>query len=312
MSNYYILGTKYGEKNNKDISKYLEDKQAISIGFCWETDLTKYYGRNLNELDKLLRANGEKGTTVSQVKKFISLKPGDIVALKSTGSPIGKKARLEIISYAVVVERNGIVYRHDPENFPKGLGHLINVEFLEFGIERKFELGYGQTVHKLTDRNHIDLVFGDYVGIFPIKKSSNPSGTKQKNLSESLITFSSSYIRKAIHNKIQQGVYEKMVKLFGEDSVKMEENFVDIIFTTKQLIELIEVKPYNSATQCIREGLGQLLSYYHKHYQNKQNVHLVIIGRNNPSSADKSFIEFVQKSLNVNFTYRSWEHLGSH
>ena len=114
-----------------------------------------------------------------------------------------------------------------------------------------------------------------------------------------------------MHNKIQQGVYDKMVSLFGDKAVKMEENFVDIIFTSNEYTELIEVKPYHSATYCIREGLGQLLSYYQKHYQNKKNIHLVIIGLNKPNSTDKDFIEFIQKTINVSFSYRSWEDLNN-
>jgi len=312
MNNFYILGTKYGEKNNEDVSQYLPEKEAVSIGFSWSTDLATFYNGNFLELDKMLRDNGEKPITIAQVKKFLSLKPGDLIALKSTGSPIGKMANLEIIGYAVVVERNGIVYKHDPDDFPLGLGHLINVDFLELDIQRKLQLGYGQTVHKLKNQNHIDLIFGDYATVLPQRKTTSQLGTKMKNTSESLVTVSANFIRKAVHNKIQQGVYEKMINLFGEDAVKMEENFVDIIFTTKEFTELIEVKPYHSVTYCIREGLGQLLSYYQKHYQNRKNVHLVIIGRNKPNSVDKDFITFIQKTINVKFTYRSCEQLGSH
>ena len=47
MSNFYIIGTKYGEHNNEDITPYLLDKQAIAIGFCWEYDLSKFYNANL-------------------------------------------------------------------------------------------------------------------------------------------------------------------------------------------------------------------------------------------------------------------------
>src|SRR5690606_38434884 len=120
---------------------------------------------------------------------------------------------------------------------------------------------------------------------------------------------SANYIRKAVHNKIQQGVYNIYVTAFGSNHVKMEENFVDIIFTTEDATELIEVKPYNTAIHCIREGLGQLLSYYHKHYLDKKNVTLTIIGSKEPNAEDKLFIDFIQTTLTVNFRYDSWERL---
>ncbi len=159
MSNFFIIGTKYGEHNDEDITPYLLDKKAIAIGFCWATDLTKFYNSDLANLDKLLRSKGEKPSTIAQMKRFLSLQPGDIIALKSVGSPIRTTARLEIIGYAIVTERNGLVYRHEPDNFPKGLGHLINVDFLEFGIKRTLQLGYGRSIHQLHNKNHIDLVF---------------------------------------------------------------------------------------------------------------------------------------------------------
>ena len=312
MSKFYIIGTKYGEHNDEDITAYLLDKQAIAIGFCWDTDLTKFYNGDLDKLDELLREKGEKPSTIAQVKRFISLQPGDIAALKSVGSPIGTTARLEIVGYAVVAKRNGLIYRHDPNDFPNGLGHLINVDFLEFGIKRTFQLGYGRSIHQLQNKSHIDLVFGSYAdAVSSSSKSSNSSRTTQKNTSEIAVTVSANFIRKAIHNKIQQGVYDIFVELFGADSVKMEENFVDIVFTTNDTTELIEVKPYYTATHCIREGLGQLLSYYHKHYSKRKNVTLTIIGSKEPNTDDKKFIKFIQASLNIKFRYDSWERLVS-
>ncbi len=312
MSDFYIIGTKYGENNNEDITPYLLDKQAVAIGFCWDTDLTKFYNGDLDKLDNLLRGKGEKPSTIAQMKRFLSLQPGDIIALKSIGSPIGTTARLEIVGYAVVTNRNGFVYRHDPDDFPKGLGHLINVDFLEFGIKRTLQLGYGRSIHRLQNKSHIDLVFGSYAdAVSGLDKTSNSSGTTQKNTSEKTVTVSANFIRKAIHNKIQQGIYDIFVELFGADNVKMEENFVDIVFTTDETTELIEVKPYYTATHCIREGLGQLLSYYHKHYSKRKNVTLTIIGSKEPNTDDKEFIKFIQATLNIKFRYDSWERLGS-
>jgi len=312
MSDFYIIGTKYGEHNNEDITPYLLNKQAIAIGFCWDIDLTKFYNTDLDRLDKLLRDSGEKPSTIAQIKRFLSLQPGDLIALKSIGSPIGTTPRLEIVGYAVVAMRNGLVYRHDPDDFPIGLGHLINVDFLEFGIQRTLPLGYGRTIHQLKNKSHIDLVFGSYAdAITNNGKPSNLTGTIQKNTTEKAVTVSANYIRKAIHNKIQQGVYDIYVGLFGSDNVKMEENFVDIVLTTDDTTELIEVKPYYTATHCIREGLGQLLSYYHKHYSKRKNVTLTIIGSKEPNADDKKFIKFIQISLNMKFHYDSWERLGS-
>ena len=109
---------------------------------------------------------------------------------------------------------------------------------------------------------------------------------------------------------MQQSLYEKWVNLLGRENVKMEENFVDMIVTTNGVTELIEIKPYETAAQCTREGLGQLLSYYHKHYLNIPNIELVIIGGKEPNVEDANFIDFIRTTLNINFRYDSWERLS--
>ena len=92
------------------------------------------------------------------MKRFLNIRSGDLIAIKRSGAPLGNMARLLIAGYAVAEERDGKVYRHDPD----GLGHLIFVKFLETESDNEFNLGYGQTVHKLTIQSHIRQIFSDY------------------------------------------------------------------------------------------------------------------------------------------------------
>ncbi len=92
------------------------------------------------------------------MKLFLNIRPGDLIAIKRSGSPLGNMARLVIAGYAVAQEKDGKLYSHDPN----GLGHLIFVKFLETESDKEFNLGYGQTVHKLTNRSHIRQIFSDY------------------------------------------------------------------------------------------------------------------------------------------------------
>lgn len=91
----------------------------------------------------------------------------------------------------------------------------------------------------------------------------------------------------------------------------MEENFVDIILTQNDTVELIEIKPYESVILCIREGLGQLLSYYHRDYFDNKKVSLKIIGSKEPTVDEREFIKFIQSTVKIKFQYDSWERLGS-
>lgn len=310
MSNYYLVGTKYGDPNNKDIVPYCLQKNVIAIGFAWDTDLTKYYNRNQRGLEILLESEGEKPSSIGQMKRFMQLVPGDIIALKGTGAPIGNTARLDIVGYAVVTERDGIVYQHDNDEFPQGLGHTINVEFLEYGIKRTFELGYGQSIHHIEDPERISQIFGLYADTAETVKKLNEIA-RQKNVEEKEIEVSAKYLRTAIHNKIQQNVYDKLVLAFGLANVKMEEDFVDLVLHSNGKAILIEVKPYNSARQCIVEGLGQLLNYYERSAYDKAKLELMIIGNKEASKDDIEFINFITATLHIPFTYQGWTELGS-
>ena len=63
--------------------------------------------------------------------------------------------------------------------------------------------------------------------------------------------------------------------------------------------DIFEVKPYPSATECIREALGQILHYYHLLEKgNYQIDKLVIVGPAELNDNDSNFLETIQQSLN--------------
>lgn len=316
MSSFYVIGTKYGPQNNVDNMPTMLEKGVVSIGFCWDIDFTEYYGGDTEKLDKYLMDNEESGHEISQMKLFLSLRPGDIIAIKSAGSP--KKltksiavGRLEIIAYTIVVERDGIVYRHDTED-PSGLGHLINVDFIKRDFRNELPIGgYGKSIHKVDNVNDINEIFGAADDTrYIVENTLSISVTKQKNTNKQVVLTSAEYIREAVHNQIQQNYYNQLVQIHGADNVSMEENYVDIVVRATNRIELIEVKPYVSVVGCIREGLGQLLSYYYSHYLSSQNVQLTIFGPKKPDESELKFIQFIQSSLRVSLKYESWENVS--
>ncbi|HRE41689.1 MAG TPA: hypothetical protein PLG90_10165 [Ignavibacteria bacterium] len=286
-------------------------------------DLTKYYCKDLDRLDLILRNKGIKPSDIGQTKRFLLLKEGDIIALKSVGSPRGKMPRLEIVGYAVVVKREGIIYRHDPKEFPKGLGHMINVEFIDFDIKRTFELSYAQTIHKIENEEVIKKVFGEYTEKFneldKLIKSDNNNGTNLKNIDKILVSVSGTYLKNAFHNIYQQQIYDYYYKLFnnniGRNKIKMEVDYIDLIKIENNKIELIEVKPFDSVIDCIREGIGQLLYYYYKYLDKydieTEKVSIKIIGKNKPNYLEENFIKYIKLNLKIKFDYDSWERLRS-
>ena len=157
---YYILGSKYGTNNDEDIFPEMLAIEAIAIGFASNIDLEEYYFKNHSEITDYLKEKGEEPKSYNALKYFLTLKVGDRIAVKADGSPKGKKGFLSVIGIAEVIEKDGEIYRNDPN----GLGHLINVKFIKAPVYKEFDLGgYGRTIHKLSKPNHIDLIFkNDY------------------------------------------------------------------------------------------------------------------------------------------------------
>ena len=154
--NYYIIGTKYGGHDDK-YPEMLEIG-AVSVGYSRQIDLSDWYGASEKSIIEYLRSLEQDRTSYYNLKLFLNIRPGDLIAIKRSGSPLGDMARLVIAGYAVAQEKYGKLYRHDPN----GLGHLIFVKFLETESDKEFNLGYGQAVHKLSIRSHIRQIFSNY------------------------------------------------------------------------------------------------------------------------------------------------------
>ncbi len=307
MEKYYIIGSQYDfGRNGKSNFSEMKKQSVVSIGFT-SVDLTSMLGKSVGVIKKHLISKGEdytphkKDKDPKQIECFLNLKEGDIIAIKKSYN--FKTGDLVIIGYAKVKSKNGVLYSFDPQ----GLKHKINVEFIETDFEKTFRIpSYSLSIQKVKEE-HIDEMFYGVTNTSNSVPTKKTGSSKPKDTSEKHITGTFDFIKQANHNKIQNGIYEIIADLYGEDCVKKEENFVDIVVTIRNTTELIEVKPYNSATQCIREGLGQLLNYYHKHYSNRKNVTLIIFGNKEPNADDKTFIKFIQSTLNLKFRYDSWE-----
>lgn len=154
--NYFIVGSKYGEKNDQDVFPEMKMKSVVSVGFASDIDLTEFYLTDENEIIEYLKEENQNQNAINALKHFLKIKIGDKVAIKASGSPKGNKGFLSISGICeVVANENGEIYNYEPE----GLGHTLNVKYLSTNY-REYELGgYGMTVHKLSNEEHINLLF---------------------------------------------------------------------------------------------------------------------------------------------------------
>lgn len=104
------------------------------------------------------------------------------------------------------------------------------------------------------------------------------------------------------HNKIQTALYKDLVQEFGEEYVKMEEDFVDIKVVQPEQITLYEVKAASYAAICIREAIGQLLFYAIKLVDSREK-RLVVVGQYPPNPSEQEMIKKMRQHLKVDLTY---------
>jgi 5-methylcytosine-specific restriction protein B len=172
---YYIIGTKYS--SNQDIFPVLLDRSVIATGFASHLDLSEFVGAKSSDIKKYLAEHGEQ-KSFSALNLFLNLKPGDLVALKADGSPKGTNPFLSIVGIAEVVEKDGELYKYDPE----GLGHLFHVEFRQAPVYKEFSIGgFGSTLQKVKKEEQIDQIFNSEYQILMPNSKSQPNMSKIKN-----------------------------------------------------------------------------------------------------------------------------------
>ncbi len=306
---FYLIGSKYGENNDRDMFPLMEEYNVVCTGFAWDYDLTHLYLADEEDIVDELK-DKEEPKSYNALRQFLQLKPGDIVAIKSTGGPKAREPFLEIIAYALVVERDGFVYWHDAENF----GHCINVQYIKTGLKKQFKLGgYGRTIHSIKDQELINTLFDSYKNAsssdvrekIKIRRRTRKAVTS-KNTAGQRRKGSGAYVTNPKHNKIQQLFKEYLESEFGHHNVRLEENNVDIKLFQSDSVTLYEVKPYDFAEDCIKSGLGQLL-FYLSIDTDKRKKKIKIAGPYPPDEDEKKFIAFLKNNLTVDFEYEYFE-----
>ncbi|MFH1328839.1 MAG: hypothetical protein ABIH76_08380 [Candidatus Bathyarchaeota archaeon] len=300
VTSYYILGSKYEEGKNNWVDMYpaMQEKGVVSVGWFGEKSLKRFYGKPESEIIDYLSDAGEPPKCYNTLRYFLRLKPGDVIAIKDSGSPLGKQPYLSIRGFAIVTERDSAVYGHDR----KLLGHTINVDFIDIPKILEFKRGgYGRTIHKLSNQDHIGEIFQLNVQALNIvdPQSDDPS----LNTDQQSRKGSQPYVADAAHNILQKTFYRYLCNVHGKNNLKLEKEYVDIILEQSGKSTLYEIKPYNSVIQCMRAALGQLVHYCYNYCSTRNTPELAIVGPAEPSEEEKAFIEFIKANITIPIKY---------
>jgi len=114
------------------------------------------------------------------------------------------------------------------------------------------------------------------------------------------------------HKILQEKLKVYLEKIHIGANIQFEPNFIDLKLIIDNQVHYYEVKTAKSAEQCIKQGLGQLLSY--SFFDNTlygtnmySNQRLIIFGEWRANMNDKKFIDYVNQNLKIDFEYLSLE-----
>jgi hypothetical protein len=127
------------------------------------------------------------------------------------------------------------------------------------------------------------------------KRKTKRKEAKSINLSQQKRKGSTSYIAEQKHNKIQEVLQNRLAKQYGKENVVLEENYIDIQVKLEREIHIYEVKSSAFASDCIREGLGQILSYMQKDDDDRTKL-LFIAGQYKPNQDEKDYLNFIKRN----------------
>lgn len=135
-----------------------------------------------------------------------------------------------------------------------------------------------------------------------LKRKTTRKATSKKNTEAQVrIVARLSYVTTQKHNKIQEALKKELIETYGEESVKLEEDYVDIKLIQPNYISFYEVKSSAYATDCIREALGQILLYSLNDIDHRPKKHIVV-GQYPATDNDRKYINFL-KTIIPNFDY---------
>jgi hypothetical protein len=321
--NYYIIGSKYEDEGNYySILDQILKRSIVATGFVWGYDLSTLYNKPHHVIHKWFNDNVDQtnswfANARRTLTLFLNLQPGDIIAVKSQGMFNG----LTITAYAEVKEVDCKVYEFDGSlDYPDSLGHIVHVEFLEIDLNIQTGLNYGQTIHKIIPgerEGHFEKIFGSYAAL-ESKNAIDDSDVEEdidneqivehdrindKNTEPSYRKVAYSKLVSKTHNKIQIAFARQLKMEHPDNIVRTETNYIDIKRESQTEIFYYEVKPYNSAYNCVRAGIGQLLDYCFMNPSKSKIIHLRIVGISIPTPQEIEFIDYIKKSINISFDY---------
>jgi hypothetical protein len=115
-----------------------------------------------------------------------------------------------------------------------------------------------------------------------------------------------------LHNAIQNGLYEQLVKKYGNACVGTENatghgTSIDVVVKTDTFCWFYEIKTSRSVKACIRQAIPQLLEYAYWDAAKGKADELVIVGPKAVTKQAEAYLEFLRREFGLNLRYEHFE-----
>jgi hypothetical protein len=107
-----------------------------------------------------------------------------------------------------------------------------------------------------------------------------------------------------VEKRMQSEIAKLLSRKYGHDSVRLEEDSVDIKLLLDDGVRLLELKSAATAHRAIRDALGQLLEYQHRaRMRGETIVELIVVGRGEPTQASDAFLAHLRDHVGLSLRY---------
>ena len=107
-----------------------------------------------------------------------------------------------------------------------------------------------------------------------------------------------------VHNRLQNRLFELLLKRYGKSHVRMEVQGVDIRVKHPDLYAFIEVKSCGDPRLAIRTALGQLLEYaFLESRDEKLSPKLYIAAPGKPNHKINKYLDLLRDQFKINLEY---------
>ncbi len=273
------------------------------------------------------------------IETMIESSTGDKKGIIIRDKVIGGK---EFTNFACILEELGFAYQHNPQRVSYDLNRIFKkfelipliIQLLTFklrtagwdgktdfideciasGIHKVFgvtevyfrEWLLGENITEIVDKLELVVEEPD-VGEFLLK-----GGHVQKSEADVIIDKAKSKMKAILlHNKIQNKMYNYLIKHFPSDTVETEVDCgigttVDIVRKAGNEVIFYEIKTAKSVRVCIREALAQLLEY--AHWPDRElATKIVIVSQNNITDQAKKYISHMRKKFTIPVNYQQFD-----